>query len=288
MKPLLAPLAAAAMFAGTAPALAAAPSSAPPITVETSLSPRSIYFADVVSARVDVFVDRRRVDPASIQMSTPFGRWKQLRPVRSATESDSSFVHRTWWFTIACFAQSCVPRVKSVQADVLPKLTVSGRTTGGTTVQVRQPWPVLNVATRFAPPAVHALVNLKTQRSVPAATFRFSPTPLSLVFTVVGALLVAGGLGLGVVEFVRRRGTRRTVVDRRPSLARSLALVRKAESGEVEERRRAVGLLARVLPEDDHGLAGAASEVAWSDPDPSPDELEELARRVEDQFEESL
>ena len=108
------------------------------------------------------------------------------------------------------------------------------------------------------------------------------------MFTVVGALLVAGGLGLGVVELVRRRGRGRTVVDRRPSLVRSLELVRKAESGEVEERRRAVGLLARVLPEDDHGLAGAASEVAWSDADPSPDELEELARRVEAQFEESL
>ena len=135
--------------------------------------------------------------------------------MRSATESDSSFVHRTWWFTIACFAQSCVPRVKSVQADVLPKLTVSGRTTGGTTVQVRQPWPVLNVATRFAPPAVHALVNLKTQRSVPAATFRFSPTPLSLVFTVVGALLVAGGLGLGVVE--SRPSTRDRPNGRRPA-----------------------------------------------------------------------
>ena len=259
-----------------------------PITVETSLSPRSIYFADVVSARVDVFVDRRQVDPASIQTSIPFGRWKQLRPVRSATESDSSFVHRTWWFTIACFAQSCVPRVKSVQAAVLPKLTVSGRTTSGTTVEVRQPWPVLNVATRFAPPAVHALVNLKTNRSVPAATFRISPTRLSLVFTVVGGLLVAGGLGLGVVEFVRRRGTGRTVVDRRPSLVRSLELVAQGRE------RRGRGTATRCRSSGPRPARGR-SRPRWSrlggrlvGPDPSPDELEELARRVEAQFEESL
>jgi hypothetical protein len=286
MKPLLAFLAATAILACTTSALGAAPSSTSPITVETSLSPRSIYFADVVRARVDVVADRRRVDPASVQIATPFGPWRQLRQVRSATESDSSFVHRTWWFTIACFAQSCVPRVKSVRAEVLPKLTVSGRTTGGMPIQVRQSWPVLNVATRFAPPAVHALVNLRTQRTVPAAIFRFSPTWLSVLFTVVGALLVAAGIGLAVVEVARRRRPR-TVVDRRAPLVRSLELVRKAEGGEVEERRRAVGLLARVLPKEDHGLAGAASEVAWSNPDPSPDELEDLARRVEAQLEES-
>jgi hypothetical protein len=273
----------AAVVAATAPAWGASPR----ITVQTSISPRSIYFADVITARVDVFVDRRQVDPASIEVVTPLGPWRQLQPMHSATVNGSSVVHRTWWLTIACFAERCVPRVKSVQAFALPKLTVTARTTDGATLRLRQDWPTVNIATRFVPPDVNALVNLRTRTLVPAATFRLGSTWLATLLTIGGVLLIAFGLVYGVIEILRRRPSRGHVLDRRSPLVRTLELVRKARSGEVEERRRAVGLLARVLPEDGDGLASTASEVAWSTPDPSPDELEELARKVEAQYEES-
>jgi hypothetical protein len=259
----------------------------PPITVETSVSPRSIYFADVVTARVDVFVDPRRVDPTSLQLLTPFGSWHQLQAVREASTTGSTVVRRTWWFTIACFAQNCVPEVKRVDSVALPKLTVVGRTTGGSTVTVHQAWPTINIGTRFAPPGVHALVNLHANTLVPALGFRFDPSWVWVILVVAGALLIVLGLTFATRECLRWRATRRTHVDDRPVLVRSLALVRQAESGEIEERRRAVGLLARILPTDGNGLASAASAVAWSTDDPSPDDLENLARRVEAELEEA-
>jgi hypothetical protein len=280
-----------ALFAATIMAIALVPvapafaTGSQPITVETSLSPRSIYFADVVTARVDVFVDPRRVEPGSLQLLTPFGAWRQLLAVREASTSGSTIVHRTWWFTIACFAQNCVPEPKSVHVFALPKLTVLGRTTGGSAVTVRQAWPTINVGTRFAPPGVHALVNLRTNTLVPSLGFRFDPFWLTVLLVGVGALFIVVGLVFATIEFLQWRARHRSQIDMRPAIVRSLEVVRRAENGELDERRRAVGLLARVLPGGPDGLAAVASAVAWSTEDPSPDDLEELARRVEAELE---
>jgi hypothetical protein len=284
VKALLTATVAAIALLAAVPAFGAGPQ---PITVETSISPGSIYFADVVTARVDVFVDPRQVDPASLQLLTPFGAWHQLQAVREASTSGSTVVHRTWWFTIACFSQGCVPEVKSVHAFAFPRLTVVGRTTGGSTVTAHQTWPTVNVGTRFAPAGPHALVNLRTNTLVPALGFRFDPSGVWIVLVVVGALLIVLGLTVAIIEYLRWRAARRTHVDTRPALVRSLELVREAESGEVAERRRAVGLLARILPTEGNGLASAASAVAWSTEEPSADDLEELARRVEAELEEA-
>jgi hypothetical protein len=285
MKTLLAATAAAAIaLIAVASAYASAPQL---ITVHTSISPRSIYFADVVTARVDVFVDPRQIDPASLQLLTPFGPWRQLDGQRQSSMSGSSVVHRTWWFTLACFAQSCVPQVKSVQVFTLPKLSVIGRTPGDTMVTVHQSWPTINVATRFAPPGVHALVNLRSNTIVPALDYRFDPSWAWVVLVVVGVTLIVIGLTFATLGFLRRRAARRILLDTRPALVRSLEVLRRAQGGEVEERRRAVGLLARVLPTEGDGLASAASAVAWSSDDPSPDDLERLARRVEAGLEEA-
>jgi hypothetical protein len=101
---------------------------------------------------------------------------------------------------------------------------------------------------------------------------------------VVGGLFVAAALLLLVREIVVWRRASRDGVDHRPPLVQALALVREAQRRDVEDRRRAAGLLARTL-ENRQDLSGTASEVAWSATQPSPDELEDLARAVESDLE---
>jgi hypothetical protein len=64
-------------------------------------------------------------------------------------------------------------------------------------------------------------------------------------------------------------------------LERALALAREAERRPTPDRRRALGLLARLLGSRDPNLAGAIDELAWSAPAPTPDALAKLVNRVE-------
>ena len=268
-----------AMLALAGPAVAGSP-----IVVQTSVSPQSIYVADVVTARVDVLVDRRQVNPGSVEVTSPFGAWQQLQPTRSTSTGSSTIVRRTWWFTLACISERCVPGPKAVETVDLPALTVAARTVSGTSLVVRHSWPAINIAGRYVPPNLHALIFLQAQTEVPPATYRFGPGWLAGLLDGIGSALIAAAVGLSGLTLMRWRAARRIIVDTRPPLVRSLALVRQAQQGGVEERRRAVGLLARVLPQGSQGLLPAALEVAWSVDEPSADDLEELARQVEAEF----
>jgi hypothetical protein len=88
------------------------------------------------------------------------------------------------------------------------------------------------------------------------------------------AVLLAGWTAAGLVR-ARRRSPPLT------GLARAVALARQAERRPTPDRRRALGLLARLLGSRDPRLAGAADELAWSAPDPSRDALAELVTQVE-------
>ena len=74
---------------------------------------------------------------------------------------------------------------------------------------------------------------------------------------------------------------RRRVAAPLTGLDRALALAREAEQRPPPDRRRALGLLARLLGPRDPDLADAADELAWSAPAPTSDALGELVTQVE-------
>ena len=83
-------------------------------------------------------------------------------------------------------------------------------------------------------------------------------------------------------ELARRR--RRREEERLAALSpleRALALAREAERRGPVERRKALGLLARVLGGREARLAGTAAELAWSPQRPSPEQVEALVGDVE-------
>jgi hypothetical protein len=272
----------AAALVAAGPAAAAAP-----VSVATSVSPRWLYFADTITARVDVVFDPRRVDAGSIRLQPSFASWDQIAPERSSSSVDASVGRRSWSFRLACLSLECLTRGRGIQGFRIRPVLVTARTRGGADVVVRRGWPVLYVTGRFNPAATSGLRPVfRLSTVVPAATYRTSPSGLALALDLVGALVLALALGFGALEFVRWRASRRTVAAV-PPLVRALALVRQAKARDADDRRRAASLLARTLPSGRDGLTSTAAEVAWSPAEPDPGQLEELAQAVEQQVEES-
>jgi hypothetical protein len=282
VKRLALVLAAATVLATAGPAAA----EAGPLTVTTSVFPRWLYFADTITARVDVRFDPHRVAAGSIRVEPSFAPWEQVAPIGSSTEVGDSIGHRTFTFTLACIAIDCVPRGTAAQRFHLPKASVTAKTETGSSVVVRRSWPGLRIAGRFSPAhtvGLRPVFQLNT--ALPSATYRVSPDLLALALDVIGGLVVALALGLGAVEAAKWLATRRLTVDATPPLVRALALLRQSQQRDEEDRRRAASLVARTLSPESDGLMSTATEVAWSPAEPTPDRLEELAQAVEGRLE---
>ena len=260
---------------------------APALVVKTTVAPQFVYFADPVTARVQVLFDPSTVVPGSVAVKPSFGAWQEDGAATTSSANAGRADVRTWSFTISCLTIECLPKGTVVQPFTLPGLTVSAREVDGSSVKLSVNWPVVNVSGRFLPPATgNVRPTLRLQTAIPAPGFRLSPGGLALVLDLVGAVVLATALGLLAKELVPRLAAARRPAPQRSPLARALALVRQAQKREVDDRRRAAGLLARTLA-GRHGLSGTASQVAWSMEHPSPKSLEELVREVEAELKES-
>jgi hypothetical protein len=114
----------------------------------------------------------------------------------------------------------------------------------------------------------------------PAPTYRIAPN--TLAWLLDGAAVVLGLAALALLVVQARRWSRRRSRGARPDqLERALRLAREAEARPVPDRRRAAGLLARLLDERHAPLADSASELAWAKPKPEPEALESLVGDVE-------
>ena len=271
----------AALAAAVTPALAATP-----LTVQTSVSNRYLYFAGTITARVTVVTDRREADPASTRLTANFGDWAQLAPTRTTSSSAGPFTRRSWSFDIACLQTTCLPNRRPLAVH-LPAVTVSAKRVDGSTVAVAQGWPALSIAPRFGPAPRGAIPIFALDRELPPATYRVGPSALAFGLDAGAALLAGLGLWIAAREVLRRRQPR--AAREVPPLARALIVLRQAKARPIDDRRRAAGLLARTLADDrDSDLSGTAARVAWAAPEPAPGRLEELALSVEAAHEEGL
>ena len=263
-----------AALAFAAPALAA-----PPLRVETSISPTHPSFADAVTARVDVIVDRDKVKPGSVRVVGSFGSWRQEGDTQTTTASSGSIAIDSWRFTLTCLDPACLPGSEP-RVVHLPSAAVTASSRDGVPLTAKGEWPEFKVSARI-PPASAPNTPFELDTALPATTYRVSPTSSALALDAFAALLAVLGIALVVPEIARQRARKPAGDDRSP-LARALAYVREAQNRRTDDRRRAVGLLARTLGREGDGLDAVASRVAWSANEPSAARLEELAREVED------
>jgi hypothetical protein len=252
------------------------PEQPPPVALRglAVLLPGAVEFGDRLEARVVAMVDPRQLDPHRLQVSQTFAPLTQLGPTRTTILTGDRVDTVTLTTPLACVEQACVG-ASGLQRVTLPpvRIVAPGRSSKRT---VTLHWPTLSVQGRVSKAALASgAAGLRADSSPPAVTYRTSPSTLAWLLTVAAALIAAAAVVLACLELRHMRAARRAPTE--DALTRALALVREAEQRPPPDRRRALDLLARVLP-GDRG-ADTVRDLAWSEPEPQAAELSSVAER---------
>ena len=79
------------------------------ILAAATLSPRASHFADSVDARVDIAVDTRRVDVASVVVQARFDPYSEVDAPRITRRTVGKVERLSWGVTLRCFEADCRP-----------------------------------------------------------------------------------------------------------------------------------------------------------------------------------
>jgi hypothetical protein len=251
----------------------------PELTVGTRFDPSRALFGDRVVARVIVQADRDALETDRLRVVADVAPLTPLGPALVSSTARGRRLVVAYEVTAVCIVEECLG-TRGARSVRLPRVRIDAPRRQGGLAQARAAWPVLRLGGRVkTADLARSRPPFRSDVSVPAASYRVAPTTLALMLDVAAALLASVGVGIAVwrpLTLARRK----RALDKRSELARALAAVRAAESAPTEQRRRAVGLLARLLAKRDLRLAGDAADLAWSEPSPTPVELAGLADRV--------
>lgn len=275
-----------------------------------SLTPTVQLFAEPVVARVEILVDNLRLDPERIRVAGFFEPYEQEGATVRTRRDQGRYTHLRYELTLRCLVYECLPGTTGADPPRPP--------TFGTGAQSPRPaaGEVNDRKTHKLKPArilyddpekgTQRLSNLTWPRVVSVSRldlsardasslgfpFKGSVTPVHEATyrappSLLGAGFLAGALALLALPAALAIGVLRRkpppVVEEKPelpALERALRLVEWAREGEDEERRQALEVLAAELEEERPVLADDARRLGWSRTPPSPDDLEQLARRV--------
>ena len=256
----------AALFGLSANALAAAPRGSAVLDQDT------VEFGDPVTATITVFLDR----DADVRVSENLAPLTQLGRTR-VTEADRGDQHIvTYTARASCLDQRCISTTGGKRIAFRPAVIEVAPNT-----KLTARWPALEVRARVSrEDAAKVQPPLRRDATPPPVTYRIGPDTLARTLYVVAVVLAAAGLLLAAWAAATLR-RRRRVSAPLTGLERALALAREAEERSTPDRRRALGLLARLLGSRDPRLAGAADDLAWSASAPTSDAVADLVTQVE-------
>ena len=251
-----------------------------PLTVRASFDPPAVQFGDRIVTRVVVLADRDALDTSGLRVTQDIAPLTALGATHVTRTTRGRLLVVSYELPAVCLSDDCLART-GTKVLRLPTVRATAPRRDGGVERAHTAWPTLKVGSRVAAADVtKSPLPLRADTSLPAVTYRIAPHTLSRLLDAIAVLLVLAGVGLAVWQatvLVRRHRSS----DTRSALERAVALVREAESRPPEDRRRAVGLLARVLGRRDETLAREAGDLAWSEPAPAPDELAALADQVD-------
>jgi hypothetical protein len=277
--------------------------------VRGSLTPNVHLFGEPVVARVDVVVDRDKVDPGDLRLRTDFAPYETIGETSVERQDLGRYTHLRYTTTLRCLNEDCIPRTirnSEVMISQTPELPLfpenqqrddkrrydfppgivstgvgsDARTLG------RAVWPPLRSVSRinwFDPNVVGQGFPFESNVTpLPEPSYRVSPTLLG-----VGLLLLASAL-LALPAWLlwdRRRRRVSPAADRGASLSpleRALVLVEWASRRpSVGERREALEVLAVELDgKEGAERADGVREQGWSPPSPAPEEMTELVASI--------
>ena len=239
------------------------------ISVSTAVSPRVSRLGDVVQVTVTV---------RAAQAATVEGGFAPFRVLRSSSTHGHQGVRATstWRFELQCLEAVCAPGPGTRTVRVAPVQVRAG----SASVDVRMPSIV--VAPRATARQVASPEGAFLHPTTPVPpTYRFAPGRTRAILFAAAGLLVL--IAIAVLVPLARPARRTAPESEADALARALELVRAARARPVPDRRRALGLLARILRRRGRpATAQASADLAWSEPDPDPERITRLADKVEE------
>jgi hypothetical protein len=256
-----------------------APTITPPatISVHAQFDPATPEFGDRIDAKIVIALNSRSVRPQTLRYSYGLSPLTQLEAPRTSRYASGDLELITLVAPVTCVTAPCVAR-KGVTTLTFPAVTATVMTTKGARQNATARWPALPIRGRvLASDLASSSPKFQGNASPPTPSYSVAPSTLATLLDVLAALCAVGAVALvawQAVVIIRRRPGRR--VD---PLERALRLAREAENQPVPHRRRAAGLLARLLGRD--RLSSTANDLAWSEHNPEPDELEALVSEIE-------
>jgi hypothetical protein len=265
-----------------------------PLASTASMEPSVVQFGDPLTARIDIAVDTKKVDPDRVRIATdfrPFDRLSQHRTRRDAGRI--TYIRET--YRLRCLSRDCVqvlPSVASAAGGAKPsgrratqvrpaRIYVQGRSSVQPTLLQ---WPTIESVTRVN----QSEAQLQTffyhaDLKPPARSYALPTGGLLWLLLLVFLALFAVPVTL-VVRRIRayRRARGPAPREELPPLERALRLLEWANRQPAgENRRRALELVAlELLRGGRHDLGDEARELAWSPPAPPPEEAGKLGTRV--------
>jgi hypothetical protein len=266
------------------------------IEARGSLQPRIILFGDTIKAHVDVLLDRRKVDPSTVRVSTEFLPWEIVGPQARIRRDSGRNTYLRTTFTLRCTSSPCLPpNTSSALEFTVARLSYAAvGAAPGARRTIAVDWPILVVYSRFAAANAEGSTGSSVAPwridldSFPAATYGLAPGLLLPALFVLVALLAAAAVVLAWVAIPRRSQAPEPEPEPEPEplptrtpLELALELLEDAGRADgAEDRRRALELVAEVLDLDHPDLARAARTLAWSEHDPVVGQTSGLATRV--------
>ena len=264
---------------------------AQPLEARVVISPRVVLFGDTVTARVQVALDRARIDPDTLRVETAFAPWQHVRPPQRIRRDAERATYVETVYVIRCLGPSCVPsRSSSSREFQAVELTYDEVGGGRGSTEVR--WPVLVLNTRlvsddFGRRDEYGTAWRADLATLPAASYRLPPALLVALLLAGAAALALGGGRLAYSTVPRREEPPPPEPPAPPPppdltpLERALALLEEPTPLDgAAERRRALEFVAEHFDERDRSLAASARALAWRSGQPAPAESVGLAERV--------
>jgi hypothetical protein len=257
-----------------------------------------VHFGDTLTAKVEISVDRARVDPDSIRIDTDFTPWKAAGPPTVVRRDGRSTTYIETRYILRCLESFCTtPEEQSVQGFRAARVSYTAleQAAGGAGPRtVQAAWPQILVTARYAPPSASQSTRQAATQwqanllSLPAATYRIGPWAL-VALLLLGAVILAAAAVLIVLRTRPRpaaavavaapgadAGSGITPLDYALELLEDPARVNG--SG---DQRRALELVADGLVDRGDGtLARLARALAWSRPVPRIEETSGIARKA--------
>jgi hypothetical protein len=256
-----------------------------PVAASALLLPEQHLFADAVRARLELVIDRKRVDPDTVEVGANFEPYRNLRPPHRTSDDSGPLTRIRYDYVLACLRAACLP--KGNGRVELPGTALQFRVNGTPGLQTATvEWPPIRSAGRIDPSQLEQAALRAELRNLPPPSYRVSPLGVQMIALLLAVLCFAGAAILALrflpLDRIAARLGRDTG-DQRSSLERALALVHEStDGGQPEDGRRALERLAHELRDvPNPELAGTASQLAWSEPPPKESGVAPLSQDVE-------